>query len=464
MNGFIEVPSLNRRFPYVFQDDTLTVYSADSLPLNTPTAIDISSSNEFLIGTETGTNSLVVFFVDHLPFEGEGPVLWSSTTSRVYYYIDGLNEERLFAPDKLCVSFDELNYFFNINFGMKRSFSEDGTTIETIPYENTKKNFSFSCKDTIITGELGIIQVLRWNSTVPLELHNQLSFSFEATTNIDFLRTLYAVAKKLFCILCYRRNIQIDSVELYGTNEEGRRCSMGVLHPLYSNCTYAEDKKVQEKTVKYYTLESHLPELIQAIADDQVYTEHIPETRRDGRTITVARTILITAAFEWTFKQTYGNPPLSAYRQEVKADILELLETLPEKKAYNSKKKGEVKLYQGIVSRVDRNLSEKIQCALNDCNPILEPFIKLLYAINDMEVATYAQIADGLQYQRNAYAHGEIDRELRDDIILDVIILEWLNYCMLFKQVGYDEVDIFNAINQIFNRGFMDRKREAEAE
>ena len=77
-----------------------------------------------------------------------------------------------------------------------------------------------------------------------------------------------------------------------------------------------------------------------------------------------------------------------------------------------------------------------------------------------MEVASASQIADDLQYQRNAYAHGQIDREMKDDIILDVIILEWINYCMLFKQMGYGDVDIFNAINQIFNRGFVDRKPE----
>ena len=133
-----------------------------------------------------------------------------------------------------------------------------------------------------------------------------------------------------------------------------------------------------EKTVKFYCLESKLSELVQAIADEKVYTEHIPETKKDGSRITVARTILITAAFEWTFTQTYGSPPLSAYRQEVKADVLEKLDVLPEEKSYNSKKKSEVKLYQKIVSNVDRNLSEKIQYALKDCADILGPFMKRL--------------------------------------------------------------------------------------
>lgn len=461
MNGFIEVPNRGRRFPYTFEDEVLTVYSTNSLPLDTPTDLCVLSSNNFLIASVTGKSSLVVFFVDQLPFDDSGPIIWTSTTLRVFYYIDEVSGDHPFVPDKMNFAFDELNYFFNINSGMKRSIGEDRSqTIETIPYEKTKKVFTFSCKGTEVFGEFGIVQTLRWNSTVPLELHNQLSFAFKATSEVDFLLDLYAVVKRLFCILCYRRNIQIATVELYGFNEDGRRCSIGVFHPLYSTCTDTEDKKVLEKTVKHYALEAHLPSLIQAIADERVYVEHIPETKRDGSRITVARTILITAAFEWTFEQTYGNPPLSSYRQEVKADILEALESLPTEKAYNKKKKGEIKLYQKIVGGVDRNLSEKIQYAFKDCNSVLEPFIKRLYSINGMEVASASQIADDLQYQRNSYAHGQIDREMKDDIILDVIILEWINYCMLFKQMGYGDVDIFNAINQIFNRGFIDRKPE----
>lgn len=465
MNGFVEVPSRNRRFAYTFEDRRLTVYSANSLPLTTATDLGITSSNKYLIATNTEKSTLVVFFVDHLPFDEGSTIIWTSTTLKVYYYIDGIHEERKFSFDRLCFDFDELNHFFDINAGIKRHISENQTqTIETLPYEETKKEFSFICNEKSIAGELGIVQVLRWNSTIPLELNNQLALTFEQTSSMNFLLNLYAIVKRLFCLLCYRRNISIDKVELYGNNEDNSRCIIGIFHPLYSDCSYTEDRKTLEKTVKFHCLASKLSELIQAIADEKVYTEHIPETKHDGSRITVARTILITAAFEWTFTQTYGSPPLSDYRQEVKADILAKLEVLPEEKSYNSKKKGEVKLYHKIVSNVDRNLSEKIQYALKDCESILRLFMKRLYAINGMEVAPFAQIADDLQYQRNAYAHGQIDRKLKENIILDVIILEWLNYCMLFKYIGYDEIDIFNAINQIFTRGFMDKTKEVNPE
>lgn len=235
---------------------------------------------------------------------------------------------------------------------------------------------------------------------------------------------------------------------------------MGVLHPLFSRCDYLEEHKVVKKTVKYDVVKEHFSELIQAVADNQLYFDHIPETKSDGNHITVARTILATAAFEWTYQQRYKEISLSQYRQDVKADILDALEQLPTEKEYNSKEKGEVKHYKQTIERMDRNLSEKIQIVLTDCKAVLEPFISRLCAINNMEEESFSQIANDLQYQRNAYAHGAIDRELKENIVLDVLILEWLVYCMVLKQLQYDEIDIFNAINQIFERGFADKNKD----
>ena len=74
-----------------------------------------------------------------------------------------------------------------------------------------------------------------------------------------------------------------------------------------------------------------------------------------------------------------------------------------------------------------------------------------------MEKETYAKIAERLQSQRNDFAHGNIDKEMNDNMVSDTIILEWLNYCMVFKSIGYSEDETFNIINQIFNRGFTDK-------
>lgn len=461
MNGFIEVPTLKRKFFYTYEDGSLTVYSKNSLPLETSTNLAITSDCDYVIGTVTEESSLVVFFVDRVPFSDSSGIILTSTTVRVYFYIDHLKQDRPFLPSSLKVTFEELNYFFDLNTGLKRFVDLKGKTqkVETLPYEDTKETFSFYYDCVQIKGELGIIQTLNGYSTTPLELHSQLKLEFAATSNIEFLADLCSVLNRLFYFLCYRSNVQISPIEFWGVNEDGKKCSMGIFYPLFSQCEYLEEHKVIKKTIKYDIVKEHFSDLIQSIANNQLYFEHIPETHSDGHHITVARTILTTAAFEWTYQQQYQNIPLSQYRQEVKEDIMDMLAQLPVEKKYNSKKKGEIRHYTQTVERMDRNLSEKIQIALTDCKGILQPFISRLYELNDMQEESFAQIANDLQYQRNAYAHGAIDRELKENIILDVLILEWLIYCMVLKQLKYDEVDIFNAINHIFERGFADKPK-----
>lgn len=118
-----------------------------------------------------------------------------------------------------------------------------------------------------------------------------------------------------------------------------------------------------------------------------------------------------------------------------------------------------MKLYTKIVTNIDRNLSEKILYALKDFNDVLLVFIKNLYRMNNMKFDknSYKQIADDLQYQRNAYAHGDIDKKLATNIISDTIILEWINYCLVLKSVGYNNNEMFNIINAIFDRNYIEK-------
>ena len=60
-------------------------------------------------------------------------------------------------------------------------------------------------------------------------------------------------------------------------------------------------------------------------------------------------------------------------------------------------------------------------------------------------------MGDRLQKQRNNYAHGNIDKELNTDVILDILVLEWVNYSMVFKMIGYTDMQIAKLINGIFH-------------
>ena len=47
---------------------------------------------------------------------------------------------------------------------------------------------------------------------------------------------------------------------------------------------------------------------------------------------------------------------------------------------------------------------------------------------------------------------------MKPNIITDTVILEWLNYCMVLKMAGFNETEIFNIINVVFQRNHEERK------
>lgn len=101
---------------------------------------------------------------------------------------------------------------------------------------------------------------------------------------------------------------------------------------------------------------------------------------------------------------------------------------------------------------MDVNLAEKIVFALNKYSNIIRQFIENLYSINKLTVDTYEKMGERIQIQRNAYAHGNISKDFDSMVILDIIILEWIIYCIVLSSIGYSDSNIFNIINSIFNR------------
>ena len=465
IHGYIYVESRNRRFAYSFKDNLLTVYSKDSLPIQDKDKIDIQFKSKlpYVIGNDLDSGKNIVFFINSIPFDEGEPLIWSSTTKKVYYFFSFNSSWDNLGINNVDFSFKELDEFFLLDKGLKREISPKDRRfkIETVPYEETKENLEILVDGKTINVELGILQKIRGDSSRPLELSAVIACYFEKTLDIDFLLNIYSIFKRTFCFLCHRRSVKINAIKMFGTSTLNQRTEIGELYILFENAT-PEAKEIIKKTIKYPTVANKFSNLLQLVSDDKLYFEHIPKDDDSSHHITVASFVLDAAAFEWNFDRCYGDIPVSEYRKEVKEDILIALDKLPEDKGYNSKKKGELKLYTKIVTTVDRNLPEKIRYALKDFDEVLSVFIKNLYRMNNMvfDKKSYKQIADDLQYQRNAYAHGHIDKKLADNIISDTIILEWIDYCLVLKSVGYNNNEMFNIINAIFDRNYVEKPIE----
>lgn len=72
MHGYINIKSLNRRFHYKFFDNTITVYSRDSLPLEQDDIdITIECDTKYVYANDLSTGNNIIFFVDRIPFSND---------------------------------------------------------------------------------------------------------------------------------------------------------------------------------------------------------------------------------------------------------------------------------------------------------------------------------------------------------------------------------------------------------
>lgn len=208
--------------------------------------------------------------------------------------------------------------------------------------------------------------------------------------------------------------------------------------------------------IKFNRLGNKLSDLFNLIIEKKLYTEHHPENTVDFNRITPARFILAMAAFEWECQQVYGDYKYKENKifKEVTDTVYYILDELKCKS--KGKRKGYFKTYQNSFKYSGVSLSEKINYALKDNQKELEIFINSLYKQNgiDEEEFKLTKIAQRLEKQRNNYAHGQIDRELNELVVLDLIVLEWLLYTIRLKQLGFDLQSIKHIINELFMRGF----------
>ena len=128
---------------------------------------------------------------------------------------------------------------------------------------------------------------------------------------------------------------------------------------------------------------------------------HLPETYRIGRSIDAARFVMITAAFEWTFKKKYPDG-ISKKPTTIKAE-----ETATEKlrelvDSSNGKLK---KIYKFLRKLIGSNsLQAEIEQTGKDYADIIDVFGKHLYSMNK-ETLKYSEMGLRLSKQRNNFAH-----------------------------------------------------------
>ena len=459
MNGYAIIEG--KKVIFSFEDNNLT------LMFNTKAEVDVrvpeidliefGGEIPFVIGYDFSYQKCYIFLVREkveLSFFHSGTVHVRGYIELNVCYSETENKKYLPLFSGMSLYGKEINAFYNVDRAYRFELPQKEQNnfsgiVGTMPPNETKEKFNFIVGEESIEVNFGIETLYRHSNT-PLELTPRIQFKFDETKSIYRLIRLYHIYKSFFQFVTYRRNVDTSRVVLYGKNEVKDFTIVGMFY-YDPDQLEAEDEKKVRNIVSYEMIKSHIVKIFDEISSDNLYVQHIPDSKNNARVITPARFVLIMAAFEWNVRHVYE---ITSGENEkvVKQDILDAMERVPLEKGYTKELKKKYKFFRKIIERVDVNLSGKIAYALNDLHDILSPFIEHIYALNGKEVDKYEMMGDRLQAQRNNFAHGNLDREFDTDVVLDIIILEWVNHAMVLKKFGYTENEIRDLINVIFNR------------
>jgi len=412
--------------------------------------------DKYIIGFCNETSSKIVFFpvsgthinsINNL-FNPKAPV---SIPLSAYILFDSEKE----TIDRMAICCPELNYIHPITQALEHQFSMEGlstgeVSVNTIPFDQTtteKQTFAF--KDKTVGIYFGIsIKLSNKIHEAPLTLTSTMYFEFEPTEDYSFILDLWRIARQFVRFLCYRRNICIPQIELSAPAEEGKHEKNAILHLLEEKCETELKPLEKGRYIKQQYIAGHEGEILTDIIEKTICTRHLPDTSSSGRSITAARFVMITAAFEWEFKRAYPSGiNHSKASMRASAEVEKQLQEL-----YEESKGKKKKIYKRLLGNVYfDSLASEICQAAKDYSHIVGVFGEQLFALND-EKLDYSQMGTRLADQRNAFAHGKLDIELNGLSLLDLAYIEFLIYAMQLKKYNIDEEKIQKAINELFGR------------
>ncbi len=284
----------------------------------------------------------------------------------------------------------------------------------------------------------------------PLKLSPTISFEFKETSDYTFIYDLWCIAKRFVQYLCNRQNVYFPTTELFINREAGEYNSYATLHVL-EETSVAEYKCLADgRYISYSYLSGHEGAILSDIASNSLYIRHLPSSYKDGCLINGAKFIMITAAFEREFDRMHpGGIPKSKKREDVETQAINLLQKLVEEN--EGKLKKEFKRLKKLVQST--TLETKIIKIGEEIDPIVGIFGKTLYE-NNGEKLDYKKMGKRVADERNAFAHGNLDKKFAQESLIDFIYLQYIIYAMQLKNYGIEDMQIQRAVNDLFCIGY----------
>lgn len=400
--------------------------------------------DDYLIGICNETGKKIVFLPKYESVGKYNSVLLVNIEA---YIIQKYERDYI---DRLGFMSPEIDCVFPTNQALQNpEWTETGiVSIKTKDFDNTTSYKQEFCVDSKkVSAYFGISRTSSSKiGKPPLELHSVMFFEFEKTNDYAFILRLWHIAKYFIQYLCYRKNINLSEIEVSSPYRDGKHEKFATLYIVNENVDNEPEVLEKRRYIKQEYISGAEGQILNDIAEDRIYLRHLPETYRAGISINAARFVMITAAFEWTFKKNYPNgvikKPATIKAEETAAKILnELVDT----------SKGKLKeIYKFLRKLISSNsLQAEIEQMGKDYAEIVDIFGKRLYSMNN-ETLKYNEMGLRLSQQRNNYAHGNLDKDFIGLALLDLVYLEYIIYAMQLKEYGVEDILIKRAINDLF--------------
>ena len=371
-------------------------------------------------------------------------------------YIEGTS-----SVDEICkMSFasPEINCIHPVNQVIEYSFnhkeiSETGVfSLKTVDFDSTTTDKQdFTVDDKKVTVSFGISRGINTNiNESPVSINSSMDFSFEPTSDYEFVMRLWRIAREFIRFLCYRKNVAWPKVGISTPFEEGKTLKVGELHIVGNQKENELNTLKQGRYIKQKYIEGFEGLILSDLSQNLLYTRHIPDSYSSGRHIDAARFIMITAAFEWEFHRRYpAGVPKKESTVKVEKQAEEAIQELID--ASSGKLKSKYQFLKKLI-KSDSLQTEVIKMG-EDYDTIIGGFGNHLYKLNAEELH-YNEMGERIANQRNHFAHGDLDQEFIGASLLDLIYMEYVIYALQLKGYGISDENIRKAINELFHLNF----------
>ena len=370
----------------------------------------------------------------------------------VYAYIDCKYERDTIC--KISFSSPEINLIHpaNIAYELKIDPNEWGnhgkasiTTTDFNASQTSKQNFKFNNSE--ISTYFAISRSIGNGIDHPaIAFTSNLIFEFEVTDNYRFVCELCHIAEQFIRYLCYRDNIRFSEVKLSTPFKDGLTESFATMHLLWQP-EESEMRAIEKRRlIGQRNVDGHEGALLNDISNDTLYMRHFPSSLSKANQITPASFLMLVAAFEWEFKRLHPEGiAKSESRINAENNVEQTIEELINKSA--GKTKGIYKFLKKLIR--NDSLRDKLIKIEEDVAPSIGKIGQLLYRRENMDF-NFTSIGERISSQRNAFAHGDLNRAFNEETLVDIGYLKIIIYVMQLKTIGLGDEKIRNAVKQLF--------------